>query len=177
MIFHEFSPFWPFSHARFGHPSVLRFADKLLNNSKREVCAMQQGCEVVRDVLISRLQEYPDTKTESVCASLGLDPDSWRGEVLGAKPTVKDKDTADHAGRIKFFAKYLHRCDSAAITIDGGGDGGSPRIIDGRHRYLAAVLNGDEVIRADIANICGNDPAQLDESVICYLIGSCGNKP
>lgn len=54
-----------------------------------------------------------------------------------------------HIGRIKYFVEYPHKISPISIDNEcaGGVILGLPKIIDGHHRFIAAIIRNDETIQ------------------------------
>lgn len=135
-------------------------------------------------VRLDRLQEFQDFRFSAICRALvgtdTLSHESLSGVEAYDSKASRDSDNYD-LGRIKFFVDNPLAADPILIGngsrqgLDLGPD--EPCLFDGRHRYLAAVLRGDETIPASFG--IGYMPRvdRLPQAVIDYLTGKTDVKP
>lgn len=123
------------------------------------------------NINISRMKDYVSLR--DACNYIGLPVDMLRN-LPNIKPSAEsrpesERDINYHLGKIKFFVE--NKIDKP-IDIDcfcrDGRIYNWPVIIDGRHRYIAALLRNDKFIQATFSGPVG---------LLNYLTYQSNNKP
>jgi len=129
--------------------------------------------------LVARMQEYPRLSIQAVCDCLNIPIPTLADLEHVVVQTEKRKTEPNyHLGRIKYFVQSVQ---PLALVISGGCNDfpcHEPVLWDGRHRYLAAVLNGKTLIRTEFRTGYGvPESERLPQSVAKYLRGESNIKP
>ena len=126
---------------------------------------------ILCQINLLRMKDYVSLR--DACNYIGLPVDMLRQlpsvEPINTKLPESQRDISYHLGKIKFFME--NKID-VPIDIDcfcrDGRVYNWPVIIDGRHRYIAALLRGDKLMPATFSGPSG---------LLDYLTYQSNNKP